>query len=82
VSRLIETTVVDAQIPLSATSDNYRFAVAVAEFGLLLRDSEFKGDASYEEVLQLAQGAKGQDVNGYRAEFIGMVEQFLTFASR
>lgn len=82
VSRLIETTVVDAQIPLSATSDNYRFAVAVAEFGLLLRDSEFKGDASYEEVLQLAKGAKGQDVNGYRAEFIGMVEQFLTFASR
>jgi Ca-activated chloride channel homolog len=82
VSRLIETTVVDNQIPLSQTSDNYRFAVAVAEFGLLLRDSEFKGDARYEEVLQLAKGAKGKDEHGYRAEFIGMVEQFLTFASK
>jgi len=81
VSRLIETAVLDKQVPLSQTSDNYRFAVAVTEFGLLLRDSEFKGDAKYEEVLALAKGAKGKDMHGYRAEFIGMVEQFLTFAS-
>ena len=82
VSRLIETAVLDKQVPLSQTSDNYRFAVAVTEFGLLLRDSEFKGDAKYEEVLALAKGAKGKDMHGYRAEFIGMVEQFLTLRAQ
>jgi Ca-activated chloride channel family protein len=81
-SKLIERSVLDQQITLDKTSDNYRFAVAVAEFGLLLRDSEFKGDASYDEVIKLAKGAKGNDTHGYRAEFIGMVEQFLTFASK
>jgi Ca-activated chloride channel family protein len=81
VSRLIERSVVDRKVPLEQTSDNYRWAVAVAEFGLLLRDSEFKGDAQYQEVLKLAKGAQGNDVHGYRAEFIGMVEQFISFAS-
>jgi len=81
-SKLIERSVLDQQITLDKTSDNYRFAVAVAEFGLLLRDSEFKGDASYDEVIKLAKGAKGNDTHGYRAEFIGMVEQVLTFASK
>jgi Ca-activated chloride channel family protein len=81
VSRLIERSVVDRKVPLAQTSDNYRWAAAVAEFGLLLRDSEFKGDAQYEEVLKLAKGAQGKDVHGYRAEFIGMVEQFISFAS-
>jgi Ca-activated chloride channel family protein len=46
----------------------------VAEFGLLLRDSQFKGDATYAQVLQLAKEAKGQDEAGYRAEFIRLVE--------
>lgn len=81
-SQLIETAVIDKQVPLEESSDNFRFAAAVAEFGMLLRDSEYKGDASYEEVIRLAKGAKGKDTHGYRQEFIGMVEQFLTFASK
>jgi len=56
------------------TSANFRFASSVAEFGLLLRDSKFKKDANYKNVLSLAQGSKGKDQFGYRAEFIRLVE--------
>lgn len=64
----------DNSIALEDTSANFRFSAAVAEFGLLLRDSDYKGDASYDHVLNLAQGSLGQDVEGYRTEFINLVE--------
>jgi Ca-activated chloride channel family protein len=56
-----------------ATSDNFRFSSSVAAFGMILRDSEFKGNSSYPMVLKLAGNAKGKDPNGYRAEFINLV---------
>lgn len=56
------------------TSDNLRFAAAVAEYGMLLRNSEHKGQANYKQVLELAKGAKGIDEEGYRSEFIRVVE--------
>ena len=62
------------QRTLARASDNFRFSAAVAEFGMLLRDSKFKADASFEQVLNLARKAKGDDENGYRAEFIRLVE--------
>jgi Ca-activated chloride channel homolog len=74
ISRLITHTVNDDQIALVNTSDNFRFAAAVAEFGLLLRSSEFKQQASYLQVLDLAKSAKGNDQNGYRAEFVQLVQ--------
>ncbi|MBP1765599.1 MAG: von Willebrand factor [Firmicutes bacterium] len=55
-------------------SDNFRFAAAVAEYAMLLRNSEFKANSSYQQVLDLARSAKGPDTQGYRAEFIRMVE--------
>jgi Ca-activated chloride channel family protein len=60
--------------PDRQTSDNFRFSAAVAGFGMLLRDSEFKGSMTYNSVLSLARGAKGRDDDGYRAEFIRLVE--------
>ncbi len=54
-------------------SSNLRFASAVASFGMLLRSSEHKGSSGYAEVLSLAEGARGQDREGYRAEFVGLV---------
>lgn len=51
------------------------FASAVAEFGLLLRNSRFKGHASYQRVLERAGRTRGSDLEGRRAEFIRMVEQ-------
>src|SRR5205085_784073 len=74
VSKLIVHPVVDQQIPLAKTSDNFRFAASVAEFGMLLRNSEFRANASYEQVSNLARKAKGKDEEGYRFEFIRMVE--------
>jgi Ca-activated chloride channel family protein len=74
VSKLIEQPLKDNQIPLDKTSDNFRFATAVAEFGLLLRNSEFKSAASYDHVIKSARGARGKDEEGYRAEFARLVE--------
>jgi Ca-activated chloride channel family protein len=74
VSKLIEHPVKDKQISLAKMSDNFRFAAAVAEFGMLLRNSEFKSQASYDNVVAMAKKAKGDDAEGYRAEFIKMVE--------
>lgn len=60
--------------PVSETSENFRFSAAVAGFGMLLRNSEYKGTINYDQVLSLARGSKGYDKDGYRAEFIRLVE--------
>ncbi len=72
-SLLMERPVPYAVTDLKKTSDGFRFAAAVAEWGLLLRDSEFKGTASFEQVEELARGARGRDQEGWRAEFIRLV---------
>ena len=55
-------------------SDNAGFAAAVAEFGMLLRHSEHRGDATYREAAALARRHRGRDESGYRAEFIRLIE--------
>jgi Ca-activated chloride channel family protein len=74
-SRLIRHPLVDRAVSLNRASADFKFSAAVASFGMLLRESEFKGDASYERVLELARAGKGQDYHGYRAEFIQLVEK-------
>ena len=74
-SKLILHPLLDKNIVLAKTSYNFKFSAAVAAFGMLLRDSEFKGDAGYESVLELALDGKGKDYFGYRAEFIQLVEK-------
>jgi len=73
-SQLITTVINDSDTPLMQSSNNFRWAAAVAEFGMLLRDSEFKGQSSYLQVVSLAQSAKGEDENGYRHEFLRLVQ--------
>ncbi|MEZ4849650.1 MAG: VWA domain-containing protein [Bacteroidia bacterium] len=73
-SELIENPVQDKLTPFERASENLRFASAVAEFGMLLRHSRYRGDASFESVIQRAKLAKGADLDGYRAEFIRLVE--------
>ena len=75
VSKLFVQSVEAAELQARAPSGNLRFASAVAEFGLLLRNSEYKGTASYHQVLRRARQAKGADLEGYRAEFIRLVEK-------
>lgn len=55
-------------------SENFRFASGVAEFGLLLRNSQYKANASYQSVLERVKAAKGADSDGYRADLIKLVE--------
>jgi Ca-activated chloride channel family protein len=74
VSKLIVHPVTDSHIDLAGTSDNFRFSAAVASFGMLLRNSEFKQSASFQQVISLAKAAKGADANGYRQEFINLVQ--------
>ena len=61
-------------IPIGQTSDNFRFAAAVAEFGLILRKSEFREDATIAGVISLARDARGEDEEGYRSEFLKLVK--------
>ena len=55
-------------------SENFKWATAVSEFGLLLRDSKFKGSSSFNHVIEIAQSNKGTDPDGYRAEFVKLVK--------
>ncbi len=82
VSKLIVHPLLDSNILLSRTSDDFRWSASVAAFGMLLRDSEFVKGFSYDNVLQLAQGARGEDKNGYHAEFMNLVKSMGLVASR
>jgi len=75
-SKLLSATVVDSDIELSETSDNFRFSAAVASFGMILRDSDLQGDSSLDMVIEMAKESKGRDNEGYRAEFIRIVEMY------
>jgi Ca-activated chloride channel family protein len=74
-SDLIVHAVKDAGLPFNKTSDNFRFATAVADFAMLLRGSAFKGSGNYSQVLNIANNATGTDKEGYRKEFISLVKK-------
>jgi Ca-activated chloride channel homolog len=74
-SKLVEYPLPDKIISINTTSDNFRFAAAVAQFGLILRNSKFKYAASFEQVSELAKHALGIDTEGYRKEFIDLVKK-------
>jgi Ca-activated chloride channel homolog len=73
-SKLLVKTVPDIALSIDSTSDNFRFAAAVAEFGMILKRSAFKQNATFEQVIALAEAAKGKDKEGYRSEFLSMVK--------
>lgn len=74
-SLLLEYPISNSITGIESASENLRFSASVAAFGMLLRNSDFKGGASYDMVLQLAKKAKGEDEEGYRAEFVKLVEK-------
>lgn len=74
-SKLIEHPLVDKSIALDETSNNFRFSAAVAGFGMLLRESKYKGNCNFENIYELAKASKGSDENGYRTEFITLIEK-------
>ncbi len=75
VSSLIEIPVQDDEHSLEAASAEFKFTTAVAGFGLLLRQSSYAGQLTWEQVRQLALAGKGTDPLGYRGEFIQLIEK-------
>jgi len=65
----------DQNEAFNSTSANFRFAAAVAEFGLLLRNSEYKGKSGFASVQQIAGAAIAEDGEGYKKEFIDLVKK-------
>ena len=68
-------TLSDTGFDFAAAPNDLKFAAAVAEFGMILRDSEYKGTGSLQQVIEWAQQGTGADVNGYRADFIELVRK-------
>ncbi|UII28816.1 von Willebrand factor type A domain-containing protein [Fulvivirga maritima] len=81
-SKLISTALKDEQMKLEDTSDNFRWSAAIAGFGMLLRESEYANDLNYQEVLDMAKSAKGNDEEGYRTEFIHLLKSCMLMARK
>jgi len=67
---------------LSAASADFRFAAAVASFGMLLRHSEFRGQTSFAAVEEIASSSVGRDPQGHRTEFLDLVRRASTLSSQ
>src|SRR5437016_4744679 len=74
-SELVERAVKDTAGKFENAPVDLKFAAAVAEFGMILRDSEYKGNGTFAAVLEWAQEGKGSDANGYRSGFIELVRK-------
>jgi Ca-activated chloride channel family protein len=81
-SKLITTTLLARDKDWEGTSENFRWSAAVAEFGMLLRESKYSQDADIASVIELAKGAMGEDEEGYRREFMRLVASSEFLASR
>lgn len=79
ISKYMDTVMTSANI-LAEMSQNMGFASSVAEFGMLLRDSQFKADSSYDSVLDRAKANIGKDTFGFRGEFLELVERAKTLS--
>jgi Ca-activated chloride channel family protein len=67
-------------VPADKLSANFRFAASVAAFGQLLRGGKYVGEFGYADVRKLAKGALAEDNDGYRREFVSLVDLARTLA--
>jgi Ca-activated chloride channel family protein len=81
-STLRELPVTDSGRRYTEASEDFRFASAVAAFAMLLRNSPYKGDATFALVQDLAEAARKHDPSGYRAEFIELIRRAKTLSGR
>ncbi|HEX4923212.1 MAG TPA: VWA domain-containing protein [Bdellovibrionales bacterium] len=81
-SQLREFPVKPQVLALESASSDFRFASAVAEFGLVLRNSPYKADANLRSALKRAEAALGHDDGGYRREFVGLVRRAMELQGR
>ncbi|MEQ1751653.1 MAG: von Willebrand factor type A domain-containing protein, partial [Prosthecobacter sp.] len=74
-SKLLEVPLNDDSRAIEKASPEFKFSAAVAGFGLLLRESGYKGELTWDRVRQLARDGKGADTLGYRGEFLQLIEK-------
>lgn len=79
-SNLLRFRVKDEGLGFGQATQDFKFAAATAGFGMLLRESEHKGNLTYEAVAEIAKANQGDDSEGYRAEFIEMVDRARSLA--
>jgi Ca-activated chloride channel family protein len=72
-SRLLEFPLTAEDTRLEYATDDFKFASAVAAFGMLLRGSEHSGEATFEGIQNMAYSSKGEDRHGYRQEFVELI---------
>ncbi|NGF55039.1 DUF3520 domain-containing protein [Parapedobacter sp. SGR-10] len=73
-SKLQQQAVYAAPLAWDKTSEDFKFITSVAELGMLLRNSEYKQGASFDDLIKRAKANKGIDDEGYRAEFVRLAE--------
>ena len=73
-SILLEQVIRRESVSLVQSSNNFKWSAAVAGFGMLLRDSDYKNDLNYKQVIALARSGRGDDEQGYRSELIKLME--------
>jgi len=73
-SKLIEKRVKESDLKKDVIDEDFKFAAAVAEFGMLLRKSEFKGNSTYDGVIALAKNSFSKDDDGTKADFLRLVK--------
>jgi hypothetical protein len=81
-SKLLERPFVDPGTAFAHAAPDLKFAAAVAEFGMILRDSQYKGNGSLGAVAEWAQEGKGADENGYRSGFLSLVRKVQDLKAR
>src|SRR5262249_69686 len=74
-SQKLEWPVTESGNTFDNSTEDFRFAAAVAGFGMLLRDSQFKGDLTFKDVMTIAENALSRDDGGYRSEFLEMARE-------
>jgi Ca-activated chloride channel homolog len=73
-SKLIEHAVTGQSLTMNERSVNFRFVSAVAKFGMMLRNSDFKQHSSFNKASAMANNALGKDGEGYRSEFLQLLQ--------
>ncbi len=74
-SDLLAFAIADRDATAESSSESFRFSAAVAELGMLLRDSKHRGASTWESALALAEGALGRDDGGYRKELVALIRR-------
>lgn len=76
ISKKIEIPLQNSNMTFSEASKSFKFASSVAMFGMYLRESQHSKNMTLEQIKEIANASKGSDPNGYKAEFVGLIEKF------